>query len=178
MTPPTDEALMLLVQQGDTAAYEALFERWRGRIWSFLVRRSGDAEVAGDLYQEVFLRVWRGAHTWRSSELFRPWLYRVAANVALDRHRRTAREPDMVVFDPERSGRISDPIAAADLERALARLPDPLREAFVLGAVSGLDHVEVAAVLGITPVNARARISRARAALRAILLGDAPEEAS
>jgi RNA polymerase sigma factor (sigma-70 family) len=167
---------MLLVQQGDRQAFEVLFERWRDPIWSFLVRRTGDAESASDLYQEVFLRVWRSAGTWRAGERFRPWIYRIAANVGRDRFRRSTREVITVEIDPERGGTFVDPLAAVDVERALVQLPNSLREAFLLGALSGLDHNEVAAALGITAANARARISRARVALRSILLGAPPGE--
>lgn len=161
---------MLLVQQGDRQAFEALFERWKDPIWSFLARRTGDPEIASDLYQEVFLRVWRSASTWRPGERFRPWIYRIAANVGRDRFRRSTREISTVEIDPERGGSFTDPLASVDVERALTRIPEALREAFLLGALSGLDHNEVAAALGITPANARARISRARVALRQILL--------
>jgi RNA polymerase sigma-70 factor (ECF subfamily) len=59
-----------------------------------------------------------------------------------------------------------------DLEAAIGSLPENLREAFLLGAVEGFDHREVAAQLEISPDNARARISRARARLREILGGE------
>ena len=162
---------MVLVQQSDRAAYAELFGRYQAPIWSFLVRRTGDTEAASELFQEAFLRVWRSAATWHPDQRFKPWVFRVASNVCRDRHRSQQREVETVEIDVERSGptRSHDPIATVDLERALATLPDNLREAFLLGAVHGLDHNEVATVLDITPANARARISRARARLRDVL---------
>ena len=62
-----------------------------------------------------------------------------------------------------------------DVEAAIASLPDPLREAFLLGPIQGFDHREVAEMIGISPDNARARISRARAALRAVLAKDSTD---
>lgn len=161
---------MVLVQQGDRDAYAVLFARWQDRIWSFLVRRTGNRELASDLFQETFLRIWRSARTFKPGQPFRPWLFRVSANIARDRYRREQRMVDTAEIELERVGeRIGNPVDAMDLERAVDRLPDTLREAFLLGVVEGMDHNEVAAVLDITPVNARARISRARAKLRDLL---------
>lgn len=166
---------MTLVQTGDRDAYGQLFARYQAPIWSFLVRRTSDRDASADLFQEVFLRVWRSAHTWDRRQPLRPWLYRVAANLCRDRFRGQQRQVDTVELDPERSPHVhrDDPISPIDLERALAKIPDHLREAFVLGAVEGLDHNELAVVLGISPANARARISRARTALREILAKEA-----
>jgi RNA polymerase sigma-70 factor (ECF subfamily) len=74
-------------------------------------------------------------------------------------------------LDPDDVGRGvgSDPVDAVALSRAIEQLPVPLREAFLLGAVHGLDHQELAVALDVTPDNARARLSRARARLRALL---------
>jgi RNA polymerase sigma factor (sigma-70 family) len=172
----TDEELMIQVQQGDRAAYAALFARYQRPVWAFLVRRTGDGEAASDLFQEVFLRIWRAAGTYDKSLRFKPWLYRVAANACRDRFRSGQRTVETVEVDLDRTGAVGfdDPIGAVDLERALAQLPENLREAFLLGAINGLDHNEVAAALEITPVNARARISRARAQLREILMAGTP----
>ncbi len=174
----TDEELMIQVQQGDRGAYAVLFARYQRPIWAFLVRRTGDADGASDLFQEVFLRVWRAAGTYDRGQRFKPWLYRVSANICRDRYRSVQRAVETVEIDLDRSASaFADPIAAVDLERALAKLPDNLREAFLLGAVHGLDHNEVALALEITPVNARARISRARVQLRELLAGAAVGEA-
>ncbi len=90
--------------------------------------------------------------------------------MARDRFRAETRQVDLAAVDLDHLGRRLDPISGVDLERAIAALPDTLRTAFVLGAVQGLDHREVGAALDITPANARARISRARAQLRQTLV--------
>jgi RNA polymerase sigma-70 factor, ECF subfamily len=171
----SDEELMQLVQAGNQEAFGTLFARYQGPVWSFLVRRTRDRELTAELYQEVFLRVWRFAASFDASQSLRPWLFRIAANAARDRFRREQRRVDTIPHDegiagdlfwrPEGAGN-PHPLDGLDLERAIAELPDTLREAFLLGAVEGLDHNEVAAALDITPANARRRISRARARLR------------
>jgi RNA polymerase sigma factor (sigma-70 family) len=166
----SDEELMTLVQQAEparaAAAYQLLFERHQHRVYGFLVRRSGDAEVAADLFQDTFLSVHRARGTWQAGRRFRPWLYSIAANAGRDAARRNQRTPvlaeltaDSAVTHDRKSTRI-------DLGRALGELPDTLRDAFLLGAVEGMDHNEVAEALDISPANARARLSRARAWLR------------
>lgn len=169
--PPSDEALMERVQQGDAAAYDALFARHRAPVYGYVLRLVRRPEVADEVFQETFLSVHRARGTWSSHHgTFRSWLYRIATNAARDRARRVARRPEVlqeieVVEDVAPTDRIA-------LERALGALPDNLREAFLLGGVHGMDHNEVAEALDISADNARARLSRARARLRE-LLGDA-----
>lgn len=168
---PSDEELMVRVQQGDAAAYHALFERHRSRLYGYLVRRTRDPQVAADLFQETFLRVHRSRHTWREGRPFRPWLYSIAVNASRDHGRRQRRLPDEVELG---TGPVTHEhhVTRMNLEAAIGTLPETLRDAFLLGVVEGFDHNEVAAQLDITPANARARISRARAHLRKQLRGE------
>lgn len=172
---------MQLVQAGNQDAFSALFARYRGPVWSWLARRTGDRELSAELYQEAFLRVWRSAHTYKVGQPVKPWLFRIAGNVARDRFRRERRRIDTTELDEQLGGETfwrpegtsvrvgGDPLSGVDLERAVLSLPDTLREAFLLGAVQGLDHNELAEALDISPANARRRVSRARARLREIL---------
>lgn len=170
---------MLRVQQGDAEAYHALFERHRVRLYGFLLRRVHDRALADDLFQESFLAVFRARRTWKPDRPFRPWLFRIAVNAARDRDRRDRRKPAEAPLEEIGGERPLDlRLSVTDrvetrirLEQALSRLPEHFREAFLLGVVEGLDHNELAAVLDITPANARARVSRARAKLRELLGG-------
>ena len=162
----TDEELMLLVQQGNAAAYEVLFGRHKAAVYGYLVRRTRQPELARDLFQETWLKVHRGRHTYRQGQAFRPWLFGIALNAARDSGRQASRRVDtveMTLDKPMAPERHEDRLT---LEKAIDALPETLRDAFLLGAVHGLDHREVAAQLDISPDNARARISRARAFLR------------
>lgn len=162
---------MVLVQQGDSAAFRELFARHQVMLHSYIQRRTQDSEVSADLFQEAFLRVWRSASTYKPGQPFRPWLFRITGNLLRDRFRTSTRRIQTVeTEDLDRvHATIPQPLATTDLERAIAKLPDSLREAFLLGAVHGMDHNEVADALDISPSNARARISRARARLRVML---------
>jgi RNA polymerase sigma-70 factor (ECF subfamily) len=163
---------MQLVQAGNQDAYGTLFARYRGPVWSWLLRRTRDRDLTSDLYQEVFLRVWKSAHTFHLGQPVKPWIFRIAANVSRDAYRKTQRTIETVELDTARApSAATDPLSGHDLERAVAQLSDSLREAFLLGAVHGMDHNEVAVALNISPANARARVSRARTKLRKILSG-------
>src|SRR5436190_12075880 len=167
---------MVRVQEGDGAAYRMLFDRHHERVYGYLVRRVRSPELARDLFQETFLSVHRARHTWTPGRAFRPWLYGIATNAVRDHFRRTARRPMEVAIERAPTVTHENPVGAMQLERAIGQLPDGLREAFLLGAVEGFDHNEVAEQLGINPDAARARISRARAQLRAVLNEDSLDE--
>jgi len=162
----SDEALMERVQDGDSAAYRELFERHHPRVYGFLLRKTKDPQRAADQFQETFLSVYRARHTWKRDRPFRPWLFTIAANLSRDAARRAARAPEEPIKDVHLLPDHPRPDARIHLEEAIAGLPDILRDAFLLGVVEGFDHREVADQLGISPDNARARISRARAWLR------------
>jgi RNA polymerase sigma factor (sigma-70 family) len=172
---PTDEELMTLVQQAEpavaAAAYQQLYARHQARVYGFLVRRVRDPELAADLFQETFLSVYRARHTWQDGRRFRPWLFSIAANAGRDQGRRARRTPELDAFDERSAVHHDRPGPRLDLERAIGALPETLRDAFLLGAVEGMDHNEVGEALSISPDNARARLSRARAWLRDRLEG-------
>lgn len=167
---PSDEELMQRVQAGDDASFRALFARHQRAVYGFLLRRTGRAETAAELFQETWLRVHRGRAGYRPDQRFRPWLFGIAANAGRDQRRQQLRVGEEVEL-AELPARRARPEATLTLDAAITALPEPLREVFLLGAVYGFDHNEVAEQLGIRPDNARARLSRARAALRA-LVGD------
>lgn len=160
---------MIAVQAGQQGAFEALFHRYRAAIYGYALRMTRRKEVAEEVFQDTFLAVHRAKGSWNpQAGSFRSWLYRIATNALRDRARATARRPEVESADWD--GATSDtPESKLMLERALGALPEPLRDAFLLGVVGGLDHNEIASALGITPDNARARLSRARLKLREIL---------
>lgn len=175
LTTSTDEELMLQVRAGDSRAFGELYRRYERPVYSFLVRRTGDREVAAELFQETFLRVHRKSATFDVSRRFRSWLFGIAAHAAIDRGRKQVRRPVAVSlqeWDGQKEAHGSATDARLALEKGIAAMPATLREAFLLGAVEGFDHNEIADQLDISPANARARISRGRAWLRRFL-GDA-----
>lgn len=168
LDPTSDEDLMDRVKLGSADAFATLFARHRSALYGYILRMTRRAEVADEVFQEAFLSVHRARSTWTRGEAsFRAWLYRIATNALRDGHRRAVRRPELLVdHDP---GQHDAPNQRIDLERALGQLPDNLRDAFLLAAVNGFDHNEIAVALDISPDNARARVSRARGRLRELL---------
>jgi RNA polymerase sigma factor (sigma-70 family) len=147
-----------------------LFERHHLAVFRFLHRMTGSPSLAEDLTQEVFLRVVRSQDGYdeRSREI--SWIFRIARNVIIDRHRVRARSPQDASIQV--AGALSRPatqVLTAMLDEALARLPDEDREAFLMREVGGLGYREIAEASGATPDAARMRIYRARLALREAL---------
>ena len=165
----TDEELMVRVQQGDEAAYGVLFQRHQRTVYGFLLRKTRQTERASDLFQDTWLKVHRGRHTYKKGQAFKPWLFGIALNTFRDAGRKDQRTLPTVDTEVQHASRPDDHAGRLTLEAAIDTLPETLRDAFLLGVVHGLDHNEVAQQLDISPDNARARISRARAHLRKTL---------
>ncbi len=174
-----DVRLMLAFRDGDDAAFEALFERWAGRLLRFLERMVRDGAVAEELVQETFLRVYRARARYAPDAKFSTWLYTIASNAARNELRRPLRRAPHESTDAEREGvplelaaeeSPVDEIVNArrmgkDVEAALAQLPERQRAALWLAAVDGLPYAEVAKALETSEPSVKALVHRARVAL-------------
>ena len=177
---PDERALIERCRQGDLGAFEELYRAHAGRLYSVAFRLLGNAADAEDLLQEIFLAAHRKLDSFRGESALGTWLYRLATNLCLDHLRsRTGRsnqitdplDDDPGVFDPGGSSLADQTVTKMDLERALARLPEGCRAAFVLHDVEGLEHREVAEVLGIAEGTSKSQVHKARLKLRAFLSG-------
>jgi RNA polymerase sigma-70 factor (ECF subfamily) len=165
-------------RSGDAAAFEELYRAHAARLYTLLLRMTGSAPDAEDLLQEVFLQAYRKLPTFRGDSSLGTWLYRLAINQCLDAlrgrqakmARTTSSIDDIEGCEPAAP---MPPMPAAisrlDLERAIARLPDGCRAAFVLHDVEGFEHHEVAALLGISEGTSKSQVHKARLKLRAML---------
>ncbi|MCA9133099.1 MAG: sigma-70 family RNA polymerase sigma factor, partial [Planctomycetales bacterium] len=90
----TDEELLRsFVEDGDRSSFELLLRRYQHEIYSYLRRYLADDELAEDAFQLTFIRVYQKAGQFDLSRRFRPWLYGVATNQAIDLKRRDKRRP-------------------------------------------------------------------------------------
>ena len=177
-TRADDLALVERCRAGDLAAFEAIYRAHAGRLYSVACRVLGNPADAEDLLQEIFLAAHRKLESFRGEAALGTWLYRLAMNLCLDHLRsRAARTgqltdalDDEYGLDDAGSRRLAErTVAKMDLERAMAELPDGCRAAFVLHDVEGLEHREVAEVLGIAEGTSKSQVHKARMRLRAIL---------
>jgi RNA polymerase sigma-70 factor (ECF subfamily) len=155
-------------QSGDTDAFEILYKEHSPRVFALCLRLCGGTRAeASELMQDVFIRAWRGLGSFRGESAFSSWLHRLAVNAMLEAarsdKRRTARVLPME--DPASIGAMAlseSPDLQMDLERAIARLPEGARMAFVLHEIEGYKHEEIAAQLGVAPGTVKAQLHRAR----------------
>jgi RNA polymerase sigma-70 factor, ECF subfamily len=176
----SDEEVMARVSEGDTAALALLFDRYRGRLFGFLYRMTGEARDAEDLVGATFVRLYECRRRFRRGHGFAPWIYRIARNLAIQelRHREAGRRAtDRLGCEaaaaapalPEEAAMRSELRSA--VAAAVRSLPEEQRTAALLREYEGLNYREIGAVLGCSEEAARARTYRARLALRAALAG-------
>jgi RNA polymerase sigma-70 factor (ECF subfamily) len=164
--------LVARLKRGDTAAFEAIYEAFRPRLFSFLVRLTRRRDVAEDLLEETWLRLVTRASELTDETRLGPWLFTVARNLFASwcRHRAVdeSRILDFALSWPNALPCESPFEQAARseterrLEAALARLPARDREVLLLVAGEDLSPAEAAAALGLSPEAVRKRLQRAR----------------
>jgi RNA polymerase sigma-70 factor (ECF subfamily) len=169
----TDEDLMLAYRGGDVTAFEALFRRRKGRLYRYLLRQCGQPGLAGELFEDIWLRVIRARLRYRPQALFITYLYRLAHQVLMDHYRRRpAGVPPSYLQEPETgieplpAETQADVLAASrqQLERLLqllAALPEAQREVFLLREEAAFDLEQIARVTGAKPESVRSRLRQA-----------------
>jgi len=180
----------VLVQRcaaGEQLACTELVAEHQRMVVQLAMNLLGDRDEALDLSQEVFLRVFRTIGSFRGQSALRTWIYRIVINQARNRQRwwRRRRRADQVSLDehlqqfgdvesktdvlPDRQ--LASKETASRIWQALDRLPFDQRTALVLREVDGLRYEEIAFSLGVAVGTVKSRLTRARQALRAELLG-------
>jgi RNA polymerase sigma-70 factor, ECF subfamily len=171
-------ALVARCRQGELGAFEELYRANARRLYSVAYRMLGNPADAEDLLQEIFLTAHRKLDLFRGDSALGTWLYRLAVNLCLDylrsRAGRSIQLTDSLDDEPGLSdassrGLAERTVTKMDLERALAQLPIGCRTAFVLHDVEGLEHREVAEVMGIAEGTSKSQVHKARLRLRGLL---------
>ncbi len=183
----TDEMLMLAYRAGDARAFEALYGRWRGKLYRYLLRQCGSAAYAEELYQDIWLKIIGARAGYEVTAKFSTWLFRIAHNRLIDHYRRHAGDAAATY---ESGGDIdsdwdSDPAAtliapraeqpeillerkalAEELVRHIDALPAAQRETFILSEEGEMTLEEIAAATGVNRETAKSRLRYAVAKLR------------
>lgn len=178
----TEKELVRAAAEGDASAFEALLRQYENKVYHLALKMCGSPEDAADVAQEAFLAAWRGLPNYRGEAGFSTWLYRLTSNAAIDHLRRSKRQWGELSLDDEELGLDavdggSTPHAAAEgtelrdaVENGLAQLSDDHRRVLVLREMEGLSYEEISDKLGLDLGTVKSRISRARNALRKILV--------
>jgi RNA polymerase sigma-70 factor (ECF subfamily) len=182
MDQESELAVVERLRGGDQTAFDAVYDAFNQRLFTFLLRLSRRRDVAEDLLEETWLRLVKHAHRLNENTRLGPWLFTVARNLHVSYVRSRLLEDSatvgLTVFWLSGAERPSpfETTAGRELERriehALASLPAASREVLLLVGVAGLDHSDAADVCGITPEALRQRLHRARALLTRALEAD------
>jgi RNA polymerase sigma factor (sigma-70 family) len=172
-----ERRLVIRLRAGDAAAFEAVYEAYRPRLFTFLARLSRRRDVAEELLHETWLRLVASAPRLADDTSVAAWLFTVARHLFASWCRRQALDGTRIADAPASwpaPAPGESPFQAAArseterrLERALARLPIGDRELLLMVAACGMTPSEVACAVGLAPEALRKRLQRARERLAA-----------
>ena len=171
-----DHTLVDACRSGRREAFDVIVERHQRQVYQLCYRFAGNHEDASDLAQDVFIRAYRGLHSFKGQSAFSTWLYRIAVNVCLNRV--GARSQTWATLDAaeqadtreERAdARILRGERAAEVRAAIARLPKKQRAALILRVYHDLPHDQIAAIVGLSVGAVKANFFHALANLKKLL---------
>ncbi len=159
-----EQQVIALAQQGDQQAFYQLYESYHRRMYALCWRMLADKESAEDVCQEVFVQLWQNIINFRGDSKFSTWLHSVATNVVLG-HLRKNKSWLQKVFSIEEHPLLEEVVDMPELstlDRHIMRLPERARLVFVLFAVEGYRHEEIAKMLNMAVGSSKAQYHRAR----------------
>jgi RNA polymerase sigma-70 factor (ECF subfamily) len=180
--PDSEPQLVSRAQNGEEAAFAALFNAHKKRVYTLCLRMVGEVAEAEDLTQDAFIQAFRKLASFRGDSAFSTWLYRIAVNTVLMKLRQ--RKPQQVSYDEpicvnssllQREYGCGDPqlLGVVDrivLTRAIQDLPEGYRTIFILHDVEGYDHSEIAELMNCSTGNSKSQLHKARMKIREFLL--------
>lgn len=160
-----------------------LYDQYVKHVYGIALRLMKSPELAQDLTQEIFTRVWIKKAGLREVEQFRPWLNTITRNLARDYLRKkvvsTEYEPYLLGFFADLSPTAEETLASRQLQQvmqeAIDQLSPQLKKAFTLHRFQGLTHEQIARVMDISPTTSKSHLVRALASIRAYLQKHYPE---
>lgn len=183
-----DKALIEAHFTGDGQAFEQLLNKYLSSVYNFVFQMARDREVADDIVQETFIKAWKHLADFDRERSFKTWLFTIAKHTAFDCFKKKKALP-FSAFDDGEGGSVFEEVggdqvlpdeilgreeAVADLDRALAKLPDGSRNILLLAYREDLSLQEIAEVLGEPYNTVKSRHNRAIRKLRQVMSGNAP----
>lgn len=192
-----DPVLVKQVKAGDQQAFETLYRRYVGTVYRQAFRLAGNEGEAEEIVQEVFLRLYEKAKTFRGDSAFSTWLYRLTVNTALMKLRRRRRAKEIALDDylpryqedghhlvrpvidwsQDQEGRLDTAEIQRICRQALDLLSPVDKAVVVLSDLDGLANREIGKALGLSVPAVKSRLHRARLFLRekiTVSLGHSP----
>jgi len=173
-----DEDLIVMVQEGNRRAFDEIVARYKGRLFSFILRMVKDPTLAEELTQETLIRIYVHAAKYREIAKFSTWAFTIATNLVRNKMRQRSRRPRMIALNPapaddeipvDPPDKVADPSEGIHrdelselINAATAKIPEKYRIPFLLREVDQLSYEEIQQVTGLKLGTVRSRINRAR----------------
>lgn len=175
----TDQELAGLLTQGDEPAFAELYKIYSPRIYSNLKRLTKDEELAKELLQEVFFKVWEKREALNVEVSFQAYLYRISENMVRDFFRKASRDKKLmehlVSAASEFYSTVEDLYISKEnqglFQKAIDELPPQRKKIFTLCKIEGKSYEEVSALLGVSTSTINDHIVKATKAIRLSLGG-------
>ncbi|MCP1339112.1 sigma-70 family RNA polymerase sigma factor [Idiomarina sp. M1R2S28] len=153
-----------LAAQGDVEAFQRLYHLYIRQVYGLVLRLCADRTLADDVVQEVFVQLWQKLSSFRGEAKFSSWLYRVATNICLTEMRKRSRWFSRFLSQEHKTYEEFDEgeMDIHQLDRLIFKLPEQTRQVFVLHALQGESHQQIANWLGIAVGTSKAQFHRAR----------------
>lgn len=188
MLTDSDIQLMLSFKNGDGRAFQQLFDKYKKRVINYCYRYCGHRAVAEELSQEIFIRVYKAAKTYRPKARFSTWLFKIATNVCLNEIRKPVYRAKLESIDRDSdeenapSGEIAmEPARSmpdmllencqdqALVREAMAQLPEQQRAALLLRTTEEFSYREIGRQINCSENHVKTLIHRGRKRMKRIL---------
>ncbi|MCG7567327.1 sigma-70 family RNA polymerase sigma factor [Pseudoalteromonas sp. CnMc7-15] len=167
--PPSEAELIQQVKKGNQQAFAQLYQQHIKRVYALCLRLAADTTQAEDVSQEVFVQLWQKIHSFDGKAQFSTWLHRVTSNIAIS-HLRKQKNWLQRVVSSEEQGMEHEQVAQCHelngLDKLIVRLPERARQVFVLHAVEGYRHEEIAKIMNMAVGSSKSQYHRARGLLK------------
>ena len=175
------QSLVQKAKSGDQAAFGLIYDEFSDRIYRFLMMKVSNDQEAQDLFQETFIRAWKGLSGFKTENAnFSAWLYKIASNCATDYYRRKAVKPDSLELDDNAEthaayadplpGKIDTGLEIEKVKSALNSLPPQYKEVLELRFIQDFTIAETAKILNKTGLAVRMLQHHALAKLKEIII--------
>lgn len=184
----SDKELLNNVIAGDLEYFDEIVDRYKNRLINFVYRFVKDYDVAEDIVQETFLRVFRKRRDYKAIANFSTWIFTIAGNLAKSELRRRKRWRFLSIdntddenrsfelpgneMDPDRHTAIK--MFDETIQKSIDELPEKYKEALILRDIEGLSYQEIAEISNVPIGTVKSRVNRARMRLQKKLRGHAP----